>query len=232
MSSSSRLCPCWARVCEVMAKWLARWAKSAAVKSWMGFAFGSAGGVSSFSMIGALYFLSDTRILWSKDLTWNRHMACFNCHRGVVFHVGFLLFTWYSSCAVSIVRRLVLVLRRWVPRSIFIMNFGNTIVTTPVVGEAGSLRPAVDASTIVWPMMPLKRNSAWRFLWIPYWSTSVIIKRLSWPEWEGGMTSLKIWVWSTRWFWDISDCNGYASIGGPDGFEDGKGTGGTVAVWP
>jgi len=48
---------------EVIDKWLARWARSIAVNNWIGLAFGSAGGVSSFSRIGALYSLSDRRIL-------------------------------------------------------------------------------------------------------------------------------------------------------------------------
>ena len=29
------------------------------------------------------------------------------------------------------------------------MYFGNVVMTTPVIGEAGGLGPAVDASTIV-----------------------------------------------------------------------------------
>ena len=38
------------------------------------------------------------------DLTWNRHIACFNCHWSVLFHFGFWLFPIGSSGVVSIAK--------------------------------------------------------------------------------------------------------------------------------
>ena len=46
------------------------------------------------------------------DLTWNRHVSCFNSHRGVVFHFGFWLFPIRVSGVRSIVRRSVMILLR------------------------------------------------------------------------------------------------------------------------
>ena len=58
------------RICDVFAKWLARWAKSPAVNTWIGLAVKSSRGFSSFSGIAALESLSLMRMLWRTVASW------------------------------------------------------------------------------------------------------------------------------------------------------------------
>ena len=73
MSDRASICilrACCDKVCVVVAKWLARWAKSSAVKIWHGSVAKSVWSVSIFSRIAALASLSLLRMLYRILASW------------------------------------------------------------------------------------------------------------------------------------------------------------------
>ena len=145
MSDNSSICwACWERRWVVTAKWLARWAKSAAVKTWTGLVLKSSPGFSSFSRIAALESLSLLRMSQRTAASWWIWLGT-DAAPALAMMESVSVHPWSRNwflaffMLVSIVRRL----RVMLPWVLLTVHFRDIEVSTPVIGELGRLFPRV-----------------------------------------------------------------------------------------